>query len=131
MKELKQLLLSRHVDLWSVIWVMDNASIHVSKTAKKKLSEMELQWLTICLYSPSLNPIEKVIGVIKSKCRRKLYNNNNKMNSTAIIKESRGILPKTIQTCIQKANSNRFNNFKSILMILNNQVWIYLKKFSI
>ena len=82
---------------------MDNASIHVSKTAKKKLSEMELQWFTICPYFPSLNPIEKVIGTIKSKCRRKLYNNNVKMNSTAIIKESREILPKTIQTCIQKS----------------------------
>ena len=109
---------------------MDNASIHVSKTAKKKLSEMELQWLTICPYSPSLNPIEKVIGAIKSKCRRKLYKNNVKMNSAAIIKESREILPKQFKLAFKKANSNRFNSFKSILMIPNNQVWIYPKKFS-
>ena len=63
---------------------------------------MELQWLTICLYSPSLNSIEKVIGVILSNCGRKLYNNNVKMNSVAIIKESREIPPKVIQSCIKK-----------------------------
>ena len=43
---------------------MDNAPINVSKETKEKIREMEIQWLSIFLYSSSLNSIEKVIGGI-------------------------------------------------------------------
>ena len=53
------------------------------------------------------------------------------MNSAAIIKESREIPRKEFNLTFKKSrNSNGFNNFKYILMIPNNKVWIYLKKFS-
>ena len=73
-----------------------------------KNCEEETEWNgTPMINNLSLFPIPqsywKVIGAIKSKCRRKLYNNNVKMNSAAIIKESREIPPKTIQICIQKS----------------------------
>ena len=75
MEELKQLLLSREVNLSLEFWIINNAPIHTSGEAKDKIRKMELQWLTIYLYSPSLNPVEKVIGIIKLKCRSKFYNN--------------------------------------------------------
>ena len=43
------------------------------------------------------------------------------MNSLAIIKESREILPKQFKFGFIKENLNWFNNFRSILMIPNNQ----------
>ena len=67
---------------------MSNASVHVSEIEMNKLIKIEVKWLTICPYFSSLNPIEK-IRAIKSKCMMKLYNNNVKMNSSAIIKKSR------------------------------------------
>ena len=103
MEELKQLLLSRDVNLSSVFWIINNASIHTSGEAKDKIRKMELQWLTICPYSPSLNPIEKVIGIIKSKCRSKFYNNGLQLNSRVFMAESKEIVPKTIKECVVKS----------------------------
>ena len=87
----------------TTIWIMDNAPIHVSNEAKEKIREMEMQWLSICPYSPSLNPIEKFIGAIKSRCRSKFYNEGLKVNSNAIMKEAEGIHSKTIKECIIKS----------------------------
>ena len=103
MEELKQLLLSRDVNLSSVFWIIGNAPIHTSGEAKDKIRKMELQWLTICPYSPSLNPVEKVIGIIKSKCRSKFYNNGLQLNSRIIMVESKEIAPKTIKESVDRS----------------------------
>ena len=66
MDQLKQSLLSWGENMAKTIWIMDNAPIHVSNEAKEKIIEMEMEWLSICPYSPSLNLIEKFIGAIKS-----------------------------------------------------------------
>ena len=65
MEQLRELLISRKESLKTTICIIDNAPIHVSNEAKKKISEMEMQLLSICPYSPSLNPIEDIIGVIE------------------------------------------------------------------
>ena len=64
MDQLKQSLLSIGENMKTTIWNMGNAPINVLNEAKEKIREMEIQWLSICLYSSSLNSIEKFIGGI-------------------------------------------------------------------
>ena len=51
----------------SIMFVFDNVSIHISKDSKEKLKEMNIQCMKISPYYPCQNPIEKVVGAIKSK----------------------------------------------------------------
>ena len=103
MKHNKQHILSKNIDLSSVIWIIDNAPIHTSREAKDEIERMELQWLTICPYSPSLNPIEKVIGAIKSKCRNKFYDKGLQLNFKMIMAESKWIYPKIIKEWMERS----------------------------
>ena len=114
MEELKQLLLSRDVNLSSVFWIINNAPINTSGEAKDKIRKMELQWLTIFPYSPSLNPVEKVIGIIKPKCRCKFYNIFLQLNSRVIMTESKEIVPIIIKCVLSEAKLSQHNNFKFI-----------------
>ena len=52
------------------IWVvLDNASIHVSKEIEEFIKNIWIRLITICPYSQSLNPWEKLISVIKMKMK--------------------------------------------------------------
>ena len=57
MKLFKEKIVEDSGDLELVMFVIDNASIHVSKDAKEKLKEMNIQCMMICPYSPCQNPI--------------------------------------------------------------------------
>ena len=52
-----------------MIFIADNAPIHVSKKIQNFLNNRRMSMITILAYSPSLNPCEKIIGCIKAKIR--------------------------------------------------------------
>ena len=54
-----------------MIFIADNARIHVSKKVQKILSDRKISMITILAYSPSLNPWENIIGCIIVKIRSK------------------------------------------------------------
>ena len=51
-----------------IVW--DNASIHLSDTALGFISSSKLRVITIPLYNPVLNPVEKLINCIKMKLKK-------------------------------------------------------------
>ena len=103
MTDLKQKFIDQGFWLERIMIVMDNASIHVSKFSKDSIKKLNLQCLTICPYSPSLNPIEKVIGWIKSKLRSKSYSNSIDQTSKHIIKTAENLKPETIRSWINQS----------------------------
>ena len=52
------------------VFLMDNSSIHTSIQFCKFLKSAKLREITICPYSPHLNPAEKLIQSIKGKLKR-------------------------------------------------------------
>ena len=46
--------------------VMDNASVYVSSQTLNFYKSSKLKFLTISPYSPSLNPLEKLVGAVKT-----------------------------------------------------------------
>ena len=52
-----------------VCLVMDNARIHHSRASQAFLRENDIEHIYLPPYSPDLNPIENVFGVLKSRCR--------------------------------------------------------------
>ena len=115
MELLKQKITGIGIGLETSIIIMDNASVHVSKTSKDKIKKMNFQWMTINPYSPSLNPIEKVIGAIKSKWRRKVYDDKIKINAELIQQIAENLLPKTINEWIYKSKKEAINQLKFYL----------------
>ena len=115
MELLKQKITDIGIGLETSIIIMDNASVHVSKTSKDKIKKMNFQWMTINPYSPSLNPIEKVIGAIKSKWRRKVYDDKIKINAELIQQIAENLLPKTINEWIYKSKKEAINQLKFYL----------------
>ena len=56
-----------------IIW--DNASLHVWKDSTEFMVKRGIRCVTIAPCSPQLNPVEKVIGLIKNKLREAWINN--------------------------------------------------------
>ena len=102
MTDLKQKFIDQGFRLERIMIVKNNASIHVSKFSKDSIKKLNLQCLTICPYSPSLNPIEKVIRWIKSKLRSKGYSNSIDQTSKHIIKIAENLKPETIRNWINQ-----------------------------
>ena len=50
-----------------MIFIWDNTSIHRSEAVREYIKKTEIKILTICPYSPSLNPVEKMILAFRSK----------------------------------------------------------------
>ena len=59
----------------SMVIVVDNARIHVSRKTSDYCSKAKIKLITICPFSPSLNPWEKLIGAIKAKIRARRHKN--------------------------------------------------------
>ena len=49
--------------------VMDNARIHHARQAKEYLVENQIKHIYLPPYSPDLNPIENIFGVLKQRYR--------------------------------------------------------------
>jgi transposase len=47
----------------------DNSSIHKNREVREAMKELNLRILTICPYSASLNPCEKLILAIRKKVK--------------------------------------------------------------
>ena len=103
MKLLKEKIVKAAGDLEPVMFVIDNASTHVSKDAKEKLKEMNIQCMTICPYSPCQNPIEKIIGAIKSSWRKKIYDKYVKMNADKFTQIAQNLKRSTINEWVYKS----------------------------
>ena len=52
-------------------FIMDNASIHKSALAVKYYKKLGTRILTLSPYSPSQNPVEKMINAIRQKTKKK------------------------------------------------------------
>ena len=109
MNEFRDQLKKEGVSLCSTIIVMDNAPIHVSNYSKTQIKDIRLQCLTICPYGPSLNPIEKVIGVIKSRWKRLAYDGKIKLDSSDVQKIAYSLHPETIQKCCLQSKVEAIN----------------------
>ena len=115
MKLLKEKIVEASGDLESVMFVIDHASIHVSKDAKEKLKEINIQCMTICPYSPCQNPIEKVIGAIKSSWRKKIYSKYAKMNAGKFMQIAQNLKRSTINEWVYKSKLETISQLKFYL----------------
>ena len=52
------------------IFIADNAAIHKSREVQRFLEHNSLSILSICPYSPWLNPVESYISAIKAKIKK-------------------------------------------------------------
>ena len=50
-----------------VCLIFDNSSVHVNGESERFFKEQEIWWISIPIYSPQLNPTERLIASIKSK----------------------------------------------------------------
>jgi transposase len=53
----------------------DNSSIHKNREVREAMKELNLKILTICPYSASLNPCEKLILAIRKKVKFEVNKN--------------------------------------------------------
>ena len=59
--------------------VCDNTRIHTSREVERFIVKDELRLMTIAPYSPSLNPVEKVICAIKMKLKSMTLNSQREI----------------------------------------------------
>ena len=62
----------------SVMFVFDNASIHISKDSKEKLKEMNIQCMTISPYSPCQNTIRRSLELLSQSEERRFTEEKKK-----------------------------------------------------
>ena len=78
----------------TVCLVMDNARIHHAREARQYLEENQIRHLYLPPYSPELNPIENVFGVLKKRYRR------------LGVPRTRNQMKRQIQTTIEQMNTD-------------------------
>ena len=83
---------NNHEDNSKNCFIFDNARLHWSKNSQQFMKEKGIKAISIPPYSPQLNPVEKLIGVIKSQIRR-LWINDKPLNL------------KTVEKIVDKINS--------------------------
>jgi len=65
--------------------IMDNASFHKSADTERLIKEAGCELLYLPPYSPDLNPIEKVWGIIKSRLRAFQDNTQNLLDNLCFV----------------------------------------------
>jgi hypothetical protein len=81
--------------------IMDNCRVHTASYIQDRLMELaeEIGFRIVFLpaYSPELNPIEFLFGIIKNKVRALLHDGSNFMDVVA--RGFGSILPRTVENC--------------------------------
>lgn len=64
-----------YLDKKNVLFIFDNAKIHLSKGNRKKFCDLPCKFLTLPTYFPKANPVELVFGALKKRVYRKVFSN--------------------------------------------------------
>ena len=101
------------------IFQQDNAPAHKSKKTLKWLDEMKLIVLDWPTYSPDLNPIENVWGIIKRKLESRVTKIDDKKHLAQLVKKHFFEIELSVLMKLSKSMINRIKEVKK-----NNGYWI-------
>jgi transposase len=99
------------------VFIFDNVSFHNHKSILKLINDNGHTYIFTPNYSPNLNPIENVNGILKQKINKMVYddisNNDIKMKDKKEIKEKVNIISETFKNELKNTIGDERNKIKN------------------